>query len=485
MQAGRHDDDFVPTGRLVASGGRRSGCFCRALAMAMAAAAPRYWVSRDVPASLHAAMRALGWDNEAAAAGELEDADLSRCALVWKTARLSASEWAHVRRAAGRQCRVNHFEGMRITEKAELCRALRRMAAVHGAATFDFHPQTFQLPAEAALFAREAALHEAEGALWIIKPASSSRGRGIHLVRRAEEARVGFGGCVAQRYVARPLLVGGFKFDMRVYVLVASLVPLTVYICQEGLARFGTARYDAGDTGNLFAHLTNFTLNKRSPGLAVDKEVIGAGAKWTLSRLLAHLAADRGVDTTALWRRVELIAALTVLSCVQSARADSRSFQLLGLGERGQAQRSPRPSLVSLRGARRYPGGRGRAAVAARGQPIAVHRRLFRGGPRGEAGERAPHLAAPCALSHALRTARSPCSVGCSHCSASRRHTPPPQTQSSRRSSLQSPRPPRCARAKAAGNCSTPTHAGRRVGNEAPSPRRKRARRLCVAPSRS
>lgn len=34
------------------------------------------------------------------------------------------------------------------------------------------------------------------------------------------------------------------------------------------------------------AHLTNYSINKSAPNYAENKDTIGGGAKWTLSRLL-------------------------------------------------------------------------------------------------------------------------------------------------------------------------------------------------------
>ena len=39
---------------------------------------------------------------------------------------------------------------------------------------------------------------------------------------------------VCQRYIANPLLVGGRKFDMRLYALVVNYQPLTIWMYRSG-----------------------------------------------------------------------------------------------------------------------------------------------------------------------------------------------------------------------------------------------------------
>jgi tubulin polyglutamylase TTLL2 len=67
------------------------------------------------------------------------------------------------------------------------------------------------------------------------------------------------------------LLLGGYKFDLRLYVVVKCMHPLTVYLHKQGLCRFSTEKYNEGDYNNMYSHLTNASINKFSPSYDSDK----------------------------------------------------------------------------------------------------------------------------------------------------------------------------------------------------------------------
>ena len=92
-----------------------------------------------------------------------------------------------------------------------------------------------------------------------MKPCASSQGRGIFLTSHTSEIPHDRP-CLISRYISNPLLIDGFKFDMRIYVAVTSVEPLRMYVYREGLARFATERYskDLRHLDDLFMHLTNY-----------------------------------------------------------------------------------------------------------------------------------------------------------------------------------------------------------------------------------
>ena len=48
---------------------------------------------------------------------------------------------------------------------------------------------------------------------------------------------------IASEYLSNPLLIDGYKFDLRIYVAITSINPLRIYVYKEGLTRFATAKY--------------------------------------------------------------------------------------------------------------------------------------------------------------------------------------------------------------------------------------------------
>ena len=76
----------------------------------------------------------------------------------------------------------------------------------------------------------------------IVKPDAGCQGKGIFLTKHLDDV-VEADGMIAQQYLQTPLLVDGYKFDLRLYVLVLSCSPMRILLFKEGLARFCTERY--------------------------------------------------------------------------------------------------------------------------------------------------------------------------------------------------------------------------------------------------
>ena len=91
------------------------------------------------------------------------------------------------------------------------------------------------------------------------------------------------------------MLIGGKKFDLRIYVLVTSYKPLKVWLSTEGFARFCNEKYssDTSDMDNMMVHLTNVAIQKKN-----DEYNQEHGSKWSLDNLRFYLEQTRGKQAT-------------------------------------------------------------------------------------------------------------------------------------------------------------------------------------------
>nr|XP_033341977.1 tubulin polyglutamylase TTLL13 isoform X3 [Megalopta genalis] len=206
--------------------------------------------------------------------------------------------------------KVNHFPGMtEICRKDLLARNLNRMLKLYPR-DYNFFPKTWCFPADHGEAMAYAKLRRSK--TFIVKPDTGCQGRGIFLTRNLKDVKP-TERMICQVYVARPFLIDGYKFDLRIYALITSCDPLRVYVYNDGLARFATSRYKeptGHNTSNVFMHLTNYAVNKHSRMYVIDDEV---GSKRKISTLNKWLKLKE-VDVEELWRKIDEIIIKTILA---------------------------------------------------------------------------------------------------------------------------------------------------------------------------
>lgn len=131
---------------------------------------------------------------------------------------------------------------------------------------YEVFPRTFVLPDEFPEFQREH-MHicgrTGVAPTWVLKPKNGCCGNGITIVQSVHEVQDNKVQGVIQQYV-NPFLIDGKKFDFRFYVFIASLSPLSIFIYNEGIARFCSEQFQMPNRSNKdakFMHLTNTAIN--------------------------------------------------------------------------------------------------------------------------------------------------------------------------------------------------------------------------------
>ncbi|ETL79065.1 hypothetical protein L917_20239 [Phytophthora nicotianae] len=175
-----------------------------------------------------------------------------------------------------------------------------------------------------------------------MKPVALSRGRGISLVNDLSQVIYGEQ-VVIQEYIAAPKLLDGYKFDLRLYVLVTSFNPLEAFLYEEGFVRLCTRPYEDSDISNIFVHLTNSSIQKSNEeaitgstnpiasmkGENEASQKDAGGTKTTLAFLWRRLAAE-GVDVEQVKRSIEEVVLKALLCGEDHIPFQVNSFDLLG-----------------------------------------------------------------------------------------------------------------------------------------------------------
>lgn len=207
--------------------------------------------------------------------------------------------------------KINHFPGMlEICRKDLLARNLTRMQRSFPR-DYNFFPKTWCLPADLGDAITYSKIRRNK--TFILKPEAGSQGRGIIITKSLKDIRPCDRG-ICQVYISRPLLIDGYKFDLRVYTLITSCDPLRIYVYNEGLVRFATSQYkepNGVNITNVFMHLTNYAVNKHSR--TYNQDMDGNGSKRKLTWLNNYLKSLK-YDVNEMWHRIEDVIIKTVIS---------------------------------------------------------------------------------------------------------------------------------------------------------------------------
>uniref|UniRef100_A0A3Q1HPW6 Tubulin tyrosine ligase-like family, member 6 n=1 Tax=Acanthochromis polyacanthus TaxID=80966 RepID=A0A3Q1HPW6_9TELE len=233
--------------------------------------------------------------------------------------------------------KINHFPGMsEICRKDSLARHMNRMLKLFPK-DYNIFPRTWCLPADYSDF--QAFTRAKKSKTYICKPDTGCQGKGIFITKSSKDIPPGEH-MICQVYISRPLIIDGYKFDLRIYVLVTSCDPFSIFMFKEGLARFCTTKYNEPTHGNVddvCMHLTNYSINKNSENFVRDEDT---GSKRKLSTLNKHLEAI-SCNTEKMWNDIEDVIIKTLISahpilkhnyhtCFPNHTTGSACFEILG-----------------------------------------------------------------------------------------------------------------------------------------------------------
>ncbi|XP_029804356.1 tubulin polyglutamylase TTLL7 isoform X3 [Suricata suricatta] len=211
--------------------------------------------------------------------------------------------------------RINHFPGMgEICRKDFLARNMTKMIKSRPL-DYTFVPRTWIFPAEYTQFQNymKELKKKRKQKTFIVKPANGAMGHGISLIRNGDKLP-SQDHLIVQEYIEKPFLMEGYKFDLRIYILVTSCDPLKIFLYHDGLVRMGTEKYIPPDESNLtqlYMHLTNYSVNKHNEHFERD-ETENKGSKRSIKWFTEFLQANQH-DVAKFWSDISELVVKTLI----------------------------------------------------------------------------------------------------------------------------------------------------------------------------
>ncbi|XP_077134067.1 tubulin polyglutamylase TTLL7 isoform X4 [Ranitomeya variabilis] len=224
--------------------------------------------------------------------------------LIWSDCAVQHERIAELRNYQ----RINHFPGMgEICRKDCLARNMTKMMKCQSH-DYGFIPRTWIFPAEYTQYQNyvKELKKKRKQKTFIIKPANGAMGHGISLIRNGEKLQAQ-DHLIVQEYLDKPFLMEGYKFDLRIYILVTSCDPLRIFLYNDGLVRMGTEKYHPPSESNLnqlYMHLTNYSVNKHNQNFERD-ETEDRGSKRSIRWFTEFLRANDH-DVAKFWNDISI-----------------------------------------------------------------------------------------------------------------------------------------------------------------------------------
>lgn len=185
----------------------------------------------------------------------------------------------------------------------------------------------------------EQELYEGMHNVWVLKPVANCSGHGIRLYRNLEDIKKTVGPLVnqtlaryvLQKYIERPMLIYGVKFDLRLWFVVTNIHTLKIWSYREGYVRFCSKPFS-----NIFLdesrHLTNVRI-QRARRNTRDPAQLPRELMWDFKQLKEYF--DQ-LNIANKWKQIMTAmekSLITIMKCATTTNLiglRKNAFQLFG-----------------------------------------------------------------------------------------------------------------------------------------------------------